>query len=88
MDDDMASTPSERTGAATVESTVLSREQLYELVWSEPVAHVAERYGLSGPGLRKLCLRQGVPVPPWVFRRKAATDSERFRPPFPSVIGH
>src|SRR5262245_53189662 len=42
----------------------LSREQLYEQVWSEPIIHVAKRIGLSGRGLGKLCARYDVPVPP------------------------
>lgn len=44
--------------------TVLSRERLYELVWSMPVMAAAERYGLTGTGLAKICARLLVPVPP------------------------
>ena len=42
----------------------LTREKLYEQVWSEPIIHVARLLGLSGRGLGKLCARYGVPVPP------------------------
>lgn len=42
----------------------LTRQELYDQVWDEPVARVAERYQLSGAGLRKLCLRYDIPVPP------------------------
>lgn len=36
---------------------MLSREALYERVWSEPVRTVAESFGLSDVGLRKICVR-------------------------------
>lgn len=45
-------------------SVLLTRLELYELVWAEPIARIAERYHLSGAGFRKLCLRHDVPVPP------------------------
>lgn len=44
--------------------TILSREKLYELVWSIPVMAAAERFGLTGNGLKKICSRLSVPVPP------------------------
>lgn len=42
----------------------LTRETLYEQVWSEPIVRVARRLGLSGLGLGKLCARYQIPVPP------------------------
>lgn len=43
--------------------TRVSREQLYELVWSRPVTHVARELGISNVGLAKVCARLGVPRP-------------------------
>ena len=59
----------------------LSREQLYEQVWSEPVRTLAPRYGLSDVGLAKICKRLKVPVPGrghWV--KLAAGKPVRKRP--------
>ena len=42
----------------------IEREELYEQVWSIPVVQLADRYGLSDNGLRKVCKRLNVPVPP------------------------
>ena len=42
---------------------VISRVELYELVWSEPVESVARRYKLSGPGFAKMCKRNRIPLP-------------------------
>lgn len=41
----------------------LTREELYALVWAEPMTKLAQRYGLSDRGLAKTCDRMGVPVP-------------------------
>ncbi len=41
----------------------LSREDLYELVWSKPVTELAKDFGLSDVALAKRCRKLGVPVP-------------------------
>lgn len=41
----------------------LTRRELYDLVWSEPMRTIAARYGLSDVGLRKICVRHRIPVP-------------------------
>lgn len=46
------------------EQTRLNREQLFEHVWSKPVDTLAKDWGLSGPGLKKICRRLEIPVPP------------------------
>ena len=46
------------------QETVFEREPLYKEVWAEPVSTVAERYALSNVGLRKICQKLGVPMPP------------------------
>jgi hypothetical protein len=42
----------------------LTRKQLYDLVWSEPVSKIAPRYNISDVGFAKLCRREAVPLPP------------------------
>lgn len=42
----------------------LSRQSLYDLVWSEPISKVAARYGISGAAFAKTCHRYDIPVPP------------------------
>src|SRR5487761_2542832 len=41
----------------------ISRAELYDLVWERPISLVAPGLGISGPGLKKLCERNGIPVP-------------------------
>jgi len=41
----------------------VSREALYEEVWTDPVTKVAQRYGMSDVGLAKLCRSLAIPLP-------------------------
>lgn len=41
----------------------LRRDELYKQVWSTPVTRLAESYGLSDNGLRKICKKLNVPTP-------------------------
>lgn len=43
--------------------TQLTRQELYELVWSEPMRTLAKRYGISDVGLAKACRRHRIPRP-------------------------
>jgi len=47
--------------AAMVEG--LTREELYEQVWSKPVTHLAKSFGLSDAGLAKICRDLNIPKP-------------------------
>lgn len=41
----------------------LTRQELYDRVWSTPAWKLGPELGLSGRGLGKLCAREGIPVP-------------------------
>ena len=42
----------------------ISREDLYERVWTEPIQKLSKEYGLSDVGLAKTCRRHNIPIPP------------------------
>lgn len=42
----------------------VSREELYRLVWTEPMTKLAPRFGLSDVGLAKVCRKYQIPRPP------------------------
>jgi hypothetical protein len=42
----------------------MTRDELYELVWSKPVTHVAKDYGVSDVAIRKICKKHDIPLPP------------------------
>ena len=55
------------------ETIFLKREELYKMVWSEPVSKLARGYGLSDRGLGKICMRLEIPVPGrgyWQMKKK------------------
>lgn len=65
--------------------TRFERDALYAQVWAEPVTKVAQRYGLSDVGLRKICVKLGVPLPPaGYWARVAAGQTPRVTPLQPS----
>src|ERR1700722_15984598 len=41
----------------------LSRKQLYDLVWSEPMKNLSVRFGISDVAIKKTCARAGIPTP-------------------------
>ncbi|MCF8069809.1 MAG: hypothetical protein K9L30_14610 [Desulfobacterales bacterium] len=46
------------------EPITLKRDELYNLVWKEPIIKIASRYGISDRGLTKICNKLNVPTPP------------------------
>lgn len=42
----------------------ISREDLYAKVWQTPMIRLAEKFGITGNGLAKICDRMDVPYPP------------------------
>lgn len=42
----------------------LKREELYDLVWTEALATLGPKLGISDVGLKKRCRNLGVPTPP------------------------
>lgn len=63
MSDEAAVEPS---GSADLRSEAgpVSRAQLYELVWREPMLRVGERFGLSSSYMARVCTELRVPRPP------------------------
>lgn len=47
-----------------MDQVILSRKELYELVWKESMLSLSKRFDISDVGLRKICLRMGIPLPP------------------------
>lgn len=50
----------------------LTREVLYEKVWSTPIRTLAKEYGISDVGLKKLCKRRDIPTPGLGYWAKVA----------------
>lgn len=64
----------------------LTRERLFELVWSKPVTEVARELGVSDSAIGKLCRKLEVPKPPRGYWRRVATGQQPKQPPLPALI--
>lgn len=42
---------------------VLTREQLYDMIWERAVSKVAPELGISDVALRKQCVKHAIPLP-------------------------
>lgn len=62
---------------------LLSREDLYELVWQRPLSHVAPDLGLDGPRLANICKSREIPYPPLGYWQKLAVGHAPVKPPLP-----
>src|SRR3546814_12324755 len=62
----------------------MTRQQLYELVWAEPISKLAERYGMSDRGFAKMCARANVPVPERGYWARLQAGQTAAKPPLPA----
>jgi hypothetical protein len=46
-----------------MKAKTITREELYNLVWSKPVSHIARGYGVSDNWTRKVCEKHNIPLP-------------------------
>jgi len=46
-----------------MEQVTLTRKELYDLVWAEPLSRLAKKYKISDNGLRKICKSMIIPIP-------------------------
>lgn len=46
-----------------MDKVTLTRDQLYELVWSKPITVLAKEFGLSDNDFRKICKNHNIPLP-------------------------
>jgi hypothetical protein len=65
-------------------SITLTRQELYDRVWAEPVDTLAREFGLSNVGLGKACRRHNIPVPPRGYWARRSAGHNVRRPPLPT----
>src|ERR1700733_7637491 len=63
---------------------VLSREDLYELVWSKPLSELAKDFGISDVGLAKRCRKLGIPVPGRGYWARFDAGQKPYQPKLPA----
>lgn len=66
-------------------TTAVTREELYELVWSTPMIKVAEKFEVSGSYLARVCTELRVPRPERGYWAKLAVGKAPQRPALPDT---
>ncbi|WP_353151908.1 hypothetical protein [Pollutimonas bauzanensis] len=66
-------------------SQAISREQLYDAVWSKPATHLAAQYGVSDSFLARVCKRLRVPRPNPGYWAKLAVGKAPSKPGLPAA---
>lgn len=67
------------------DETPVSREQLYEEVWAEPMTKVALKYGVSSSFMARVCTWLNVPRPERGYWAKLAVGKSTKQPPLPDA---
>jgi hypothetical protein len=63
----------------------ISREELYDKVWSTPIHKLSKEFSLSDVGLGKLCRRHQIPVPGRGYWARLQSGQHLKRPPLPAI---
>lgn len=58
----------------------ITRKELYDQVWSEPLIQLAKKYGISNTGLKKRCKKLQIPLPHRGYWAKKRFGKEPPRP--------
>jgi hypothetical protein len=64
---------------------MISRDELYALVWSKPMTKVAEQFGVSGNYMARVCTTLNVPRPERGYWAKLLVGKAPTPPPLPGV---
>jgi hypothetical protein len=60
-----------------------SRQELYDLVWSEPMKKLAPRFGLSDVRVAKICRKADIPLPERGYWAQLQAGKTVFKRPLP-----
>jgi hypothetical protein len=63
--------------------TTIKRSELHRMVWEEALSKLAPTLGLSDVGLRKICQRHNIPLPPQGYWARAPERRPKARTPLP-----
>jgi hypothetical protein len=64
----------------------ITREELYRQVWATPMSRLGMQYGISGNGLKKICVRLNVPYPPRGYWAKLGGGKSVRQMPLPQPL--
>ena len=53
-----------------MKDVIITRQELYDLVWTKSMLALSKKYAISDVGLRKKCMSLKIPVPNVVYGQK------------------
>ena len=68
--------------------TTLTREHLYDLVWSTPITKVAANFQVSGTAIAKICRKLDVPKPSRGHWARLKHGYQSSKQPLPKATGN
>jgi hypothetical protein len=63
----------------------LTRQELYDEVWSAPMTKLAKKYGLSDVGVVNMCKQNNIPRPPRGYWNKLEAGKKVYQYPLPPI---
>src|ERR1700676_5276646 len=63
----------------------VTREELYALVWAEPMLKLASTFEVSSSYMARVCTLMNVPRPERGYWAKLAVGKATAKPPFPAI---
>ncbi len=67
------------------EVITISRQELYEQVWTTPTVTLAKSYGISDVALAKICKKHKIPKPPLGYWARVAAGKKVVHKPLPAI---
>jgi hypothetical protein len=66
-----------------MKKSIATRQELFDEVWSSPLTKLANKYEISDSGLRKICIKNNIPLPKGGHWSKAKYGKEPKQPKLP-----
>src|SRR5689334_9410269 len=65
----------------------LTREQLYDAIWSKPTTQLAREWGISDVAIAKWCKKLDIPKPKPGYWQRLQAGRQTVKPPLPDAHG-
>lgn len=68
-----------------MEKTVLTRQELYDLVWSLPMSKLAKKFKVEQERLKEICTENTIPLPKRGYWSKVRFNKKEVKAPLPKI---
>ena len=68
-----------------MQTRTVMRNELYAMVWSNPMRRLAKEFGVSDAGLAKICRKNDIPTPPLGYWAKKEHGKAVRQTPLPAA---